>query len=185
VDECHHISAASFESIGPVPKLIDCALTRTVLGQALAVFQAFSLAKPRISRLLGAGQEVGYFPASPRICSRFVETVRKCRIKEAVRTSFSNFSDSPKPLLSGNAPPITGWDFPLSVDELIPLKGKIGNTNEAVQEVMTAPHSPQRKPCYTNPMSKRKRDRVPHPPGRGRAYPGEPPVRVRVYDEGI
>jgi hypothetical protein len=33
----------------PVPKLIDCALTRMVLGQALAVFQAFSLAKPRIS----------------------------------------------------------------------------------------------------------------------------------------
>jgi hypothetical protein len=36
----------------PVPKLIDCSLTRTVLGQALAVFQAFSLVKPRISRLL-------------------------------------------------------------------------------------------------------------------------------------
>jgi hypothetical protein len=29
--------------IEPVPKLIDCALTRTVLGQALAVFQAFNL----------------------------------------------------------------------------------------------------------------------------------------------
>jgi hypothetical protein len=28
----------------PVPKLIDCALPRTVLGQALAVLQAFSLA---------------------------------------------------------------------------------------------------------------------------------------------
>jgi hypothetical protein len=40
------------EIIEPVPKLIDCALTRTVLGQSLAVFQAFSLAKPRISRLL-------------------------------------------------------------------------------------------------------------------------------------
>jgi hypothetical protein len=38
--------------IEPVPKLIDCALTRTVLGQALAVFQAFSLAKLRISKLL-------------------------------------------------------------------------------------------------------------------------------------
>jgi hypothetical protein len=36
----------------PVPKLIDCALTRTVLGQAFAVFQAFSFAKLRISRLL-------------------------------------------------------------------------------------------------------------------------------------
>jgi hypothetical protein len=31
---------------GLVPKPIDCALIRTVLGQALAVFQAFSLAKP-------------------------------------------------------------------------------------------------------------------------------------------
>jgi hypothetical protein len=42
----------------PVPKLIDCALTRTVLGQALAVFEAFGLpafilTKPRISRLPG------------------------------------------------------------------------------------------------------------------------------------
>jgi hypothetical protein len=37
-------------SIEPVPKLIDCALTRTVLGQAFAVFQAFSLTKLRISR---------------------------------------------------------------------------------------------------------------------------------------
>jgi hypothetical protein len=42
----------------PVPKLIDCALNvpgiagGTVLGQALAVFQAFSLTKLRISRLL-------------------------------------------------------------------------------------------------------------------------------------
>jgi hypothetical protein len=36
----------------PVPKLIDNALTRTVLGQTLADFQAFSLAKLRISRLL-------------------------------------------------------------------------------------------------------------------------------------
>jgi hypothetical protein len=34
------------------PKTIDCALMRTVLGQALAVFQAFSLEKPRILRLL-------------------------------------------------------------------------------------------------------------------------------------
>jgi hypothetical protein len=38
--------------VEPFPKPIDCALTRTVLGQARAVFQAFSLAKPRISRLL-------------------------------------------------------------------------------------------------------------------------------------
>jgi hypothetical protein len=42
----------------PVPKLIDCALTRTVrtsgsMGQALAVFQAFSLAKLRIFRTCG------------------------------------------------------------------------------------------------------------------------------------
>jgi hypothetical protein len=36
----------------PVPKLIDCALTRMVLDQALAVSQAFSLAKLRILRLL-------------------------------------------------------------------------------------------------------------------------------------
>jgi hypothetical protein len=36
----------------PVPKLIDCALLRTVLGQALAVSQAFSLTKLRISKLL-------------------------------------------------------------------------------------------------------------------------------------
>jgi hypothetical protein len=39
----------------PVPKLIDCALTRTVLGQALAVFEVFdlpvfNLAKLRFSR---------------------------------------------------------------------------------------------------------------------------------------
>jgi hypothetical protein len=39
-------------NIEPVPKQIDCALTRTILGQARAVFQAFSLTKPRISRLL-------------------------------------------------------------------------------------------------------------------------------------
>jgi hypothetical protein len=38
--------------IEPVPKLIDYALTRTVLGQAFAFFQAFSLAKLRILRLL-------------------------------------------------------------------------------------------------------------------------------------
>ncbi|MDR2305324.1 MAG: hypothetical protein LBE10_12170, partial [Treponema sp.] len=36
----------------PVPKLIDCALTYTVLDRALAVSQAFSLAKLRILRLL-------------------------------------------------------------------------------------------------------------------------------------
>jgi hypothetical protein len=36
----------------PVPKLIDYALKRMVLGQALAVFQAFSLVKLRNSRLL-------------------------------------------------------------------------------------------------------------------------------------
>jgi hypothetical protein len=41
-----------FQAVEPVPKLIDCALTRTVLEQALVVFQAFSLAKLRISRLL-------------------------------------------------------------------------------------------------------------------------------------
>jgi hypothetical protein len=46
----------------------------------------------------GDVQEVGYFPDTPCICSRFVETVCKCRIKEAVRTRFSNFSDSPNPL---------------------------------------------------------------------------------------
>jgi hypothetical protein len=39
-------------AVEPVPKLIDCALPRTVLGQSLAVFQAFSLVKLRISRLL-------------------------------------------------------------------------------------------------------------------------------------
>jgi hypothetical protein len=43
----------------PVPKLIDCALTRTILRQALAVFQAFSLTKPRISRLLSQNQSFG------------------------------------------------------------------------------------------------------------------------------
>jgi hypothetical protein len=52
----------------------------------------------RLRPLPGAVQEVGYFLDSPCICSRFVETwflrnLRKCRIKEAVRTSFSNFSD--------------------------------------------------------------------------------------------
>jgi hypothetical protein len=31
------------QQIEPVPKLIDCALTRTVLEQALAVFQAKAL----------------------------------------------------------------------------------------------------------------------------------------------
>jgi hypothetical protein len=36
----------------PVPKLIDCALKRTVLKQAFAVFQAFSLAKLWILGLL-------------------------------------------------------------------------------------------------------------------------------------
>jgi hypothetical protein len=41
-----------FCTVEPVPKLIDCALTRTVLDQALAVSQAFSLAKLRILRLL-------------------------------------------------------------------------------------------------------------------------------------
>jgi hypothetical protein len=40
------------EMIEPVPKLIDCTLKRMVLGQALAVFQAFSLTKLRISKLL-------------------------------------------------------------------------------------------------------------------------------------
>jgi hypothetical protein len=53
----HHVdrTISGFKVYGePVPKLIDCALTRTVLAQALAVFQAkaglkqgFSLAKPR------------------------------------------------------------------------------------------------------------------------------------------
>jgi hypothetical protein len=38
--------------VEPVPKLIDCALTRTVLGQVFAVFQVFNLAKLRILRLL-------------------------------------------------------------------------------------------------------------------------------------
>jgi len=42
----------------------------------------------------GAVQEVCYFPASPCIFSRFVETVRKCYNEEGVRTSFSNFSDT-------------------------------------------------------------------------------------------
>jgi ankyrin repeat protein len=60
-----------------------------------------SQGSPMIYRLhkiiyrLGVAQEVGYFLGNPRICSRFVETVRKYRNKEAVRTSFSNFSDSP------------------------------------------------------------------------------------------
>jgi hypothetical protein len=36
----------------PVPKLIDYALSRMVLGQAFAVFQAFSLAKLQNLRLL-------------------------------------------------------------------------------------------------------------------------------------
>jgi hypothetical protein len=36
----------------PVPKLIDYALKRMVLGQAIAVFQVFSLAKLRNLRLL-------------------------------------------------------------------------------------------------------------------------------------
>jgi hypothetical protein len=40
------------KSYEPVPKLIDCVLKRTVLEQALAVSQAFSLAKLRILRLL-------------------------------------------------------------------------------------------------------------------------------------
>jgi hypothetical protein len=43
-----HASAArkiNQHKLEPVPKLIDYALTRMVLGQTLAVFQAFSLAK--------------------------------------------------------------------------------------------------------------------------------------------
>jgi hypothetical protein len=39
-------------SLEPVPKLVDYALKRMVLGQALAVFQVFSLAKLRNLRLL-------------------------------------------------------------------------------------------------------------------------------------
>jgi hypothetical protein len=46
-------------SIEPVPKLIDCALTRTILGQALAVFQVFILAKLRSLRLLSQNFSFG------------------------------------------------------------------------------------------------------------------------------
>jgi hypothetical protein len=51
-----------------VPKPIDCALTRTVLGQALAVFQVFILAKLRSLKLLsqnfsfGKASSVIFFP---------------------------------------------------------------------------------------------------------------------------
>jgi hypothetical protein len=47
------------KTVEPVPKLIDKALTRTVLGQALAVFQAFSLVKLRISKLLSQNFSFG------------------------------------------------------------------------------------------------------------------------------
>jgi transposase len=43
----------------PVPKLIDSTLTRSVLGQALAVFQTFSLTKLQISRLLSQNFSFG------------------------------------------------------------------------------------------------------------------------------
>jgi predicted exporter len=43
----------------PVPKLIDCALARMVLGLALAVFQAFRLAQLRMSRLLSQNFSFG------------------------------------------------------------------------------------------------------------------------------
>jgi hypothetical protein len=43
----------------PVPKLIGCALTRTVLGQAFAVFQAFGLAKLRNLKLLSQNFSFG------------------------------------------------------------------------------------------------------------------------------
>jgi hypothetical protein len=56
VGRLNRTSYGKTEVIEPVPKLIDCALTRTVLGQALAVFQAFSLAKLRISKLLSQNQ---------------------------------------------------------------------------------------------------------------------------------
>jgi hypothetical protein len=42
----------NFLQIEPATKLIGLCATRTVLGQALAIFQVFSRAKPRISRLL-------------------------------------------------------------------------------------------------------------------------------------
>jgi hypothetical protein len=50
--EGKRVASRLFHSLEPVPKLIDCALTRTVLGKVFAVFHAFSLAKLRILRLL-------------------------------------------------------------------------------------------------------------------------------------
>ena len=45
--------------VEPVSKPIDCTLTRTVLRQGLAVFQAFGLVKRRISRLLSQNFSFG------------------------------------------------------------------------------------------------------------------------------
>jgi hypothetical protein len=53
-----------FQKHEPVPKLIDYALTRTVLGQILAVFQAFSLAKRKVPI------HQAYCPADPGLTSR-------------------------------------------------------------------------------------------------------------------
>jgi hypothetical protein len=39
----------NYINIEPVPKLIDCALTRTVLRQALAVFQPYKTANFKVA----------------------------------------------------------------------------------------------------------------------------------------
>ncbi|MDR2069051.1 MAG: hypothetical protein LBP71_04195 [Spirochaetaceae bacterium] len=91
----------------PVPKLIDCALTRTVLGQALAVFQAFSLAKLRISRKLS--QNFSFGKAS-RITFLFVVAlcVSSCKSAPACKLEPENTIQDKFPLV------ISSYDLNLS-----------------------------------------------------------------------
>ncbi|MDR2029409.1 MAG: hypothetical protein LBP93_07720, partial [Treponema sp.] len=91
----------------PVPKLIDCALTRTVLGQALAVFQAFSLAKLRNSRKLS--QNFSFGKAS-RITFLFVAArcVSACKSAPACKLEPENAIQDKFPLV------ISSYDLNLS-----------------------------------------------------------------------
>ena len=67
----------------------------------------------------GAVQEVHYFSASLCIFSRFVETVRKYRNKEDVRTSFSNFSD-----IADSQPPQENFILGIKLFFLLPISEK-------------------------------------------------------------
>jgi hypothetical protein len=62
----------------PVPKLIDYALTRTVLGQVLAVFQVFNLTELQISRLLS--QNFSFGKASDYFNRNLRRSECKCRL---------------------------------------------------------------------------------------------------------